>query len=167
MARSITKVETGVIKNGTITLSKFAATGTASSSTVLYGNMAWASGAPSGKRDFTDTNATPTAGDVWFESSQLQFAIDPSSSTGVWVTGGNLLQARRGLAASGTQKAGLCFGGWSGSAVFTNTERYNGTVWIAADAMGTGRSYLSGCGTYSAALSIGGGPAADNTVTEE
>ena len=78
--RTITKVGADLITDGTITLSKFATTGTASATTVLYGNMAWASGSPSGKRDFTNVNATPSAGDVWFESSQLQFAIDPNAN---------------------------------------------------------------------------------------
>ncbi len=83
MARSITKVSSGVIKDGTITLSKLATTGTAASSTVLYGNFAWAASSPTGKRDFTDTNSTPTAG-------ELEFAIDPNSSTDVFVTAGSM-----------------------------------------------------------------------------
>jgi len=90
MARSITKVSSGVIKDGTITLSKLATTGTASSSTVLYGNFAWAASSPTGKRDFTDTNSTPTAGDIWLESGELEFAIDPNSSTDVFVTAGSM-----------------------------------------------------------------------------
>ena len=149
--RTITKVDTGVIKDGTITASKFSASGTAASSTVLYGNMAWASGAPTGKRDFTDTNATPTAGDVWFESSELQFAIDPSSSTGVWVTGGNIGTARRALAGAGAQSAGLCMGGYTGS-VSNKTEVYNGSVWSAGGNLGTARRKLAGCGTLSAGM---------------
>ena len=122
MARSITKVSSGVIKDGTITLSKLATTGTASSSTVLFGNFTWSAASPTGKRDFSDTNATPTAGDIWFESGELKFAINPSSSTGVWITGGSILQSRRGLAAAGNQRGGLCFGGWSGSSTYKNTE---------------------------------------------
>ena len=109
--RTITKVDTSVIKDGTITASKFAASGTASSTTVLYGDGRWAGGAAAGKRDFTDTNASATAGDVWFESSNLRFAINPNAVTGSWVTGGTMNTARKSPAGFGVQAAGVCAGG--------------------------------------------------------
>ena len=93
--RTITKVGADVIKDGTITTSKFATTGTASASTVLFGNMTWASGSASGKRDITATNATPTAGDMWFEASELRFAIDSNAAVGSWVSGGAINTGRK------------------------------------------------------------------------
>ena len=156
--RTITKVD-GVIKDGTITASKFSATGTASSTTVLYGNMAWASGAPSGKRDFTDTNATPSAGDVWFESSQLKFAVSPAARPGVWTSTDPISQTLVKVSSTGTQTAGLKMGGMSGwdegvqSGV---TEEYNGSVWTTSGSLQTARSGMSRAGTQSAALCAGG-----------
>ena len=157
--RTITKVDTGVIKDGTLTLSKFATTGTASATTVLYGNMAWASGSPSGKRDFTDTNATPSAGDVWYESGQLKFAVTPTGLAGVWSTAGAISQTLVKPSCAGTWAAGLKMGGMTGWDEGTQsgvTEEYNGASWSTSGSLQTARSSMTRAGTQSAALCAGG-----------
>ena len=47
---------------------------------------------------------------------------------GYWSAGGNLITAREYLAGAGTQTAGLCMGGSTGSNSAA-TEEYNGTSW--------------------------------------
>ena len=47
--------------------------------------------------------------------------------SGVWSSGGSLATARQYLAGAGTQTAGLCMGGNTGSKSAV-TEEYNGTV---------------------------------------
>jgi len=49
--------------------------------------------------------------------------------SGIWSSGGNLNTARYYLAGAGTQNAGLCMGGYTGSAYSNVTEEYNGTTW--------------------------------------
>ena len=157
--RTITKVDTGVIKDGTLTLSKFATTGTASATTVLYGNMAWASGSPTGKRDFTDTNATPAAGDVWFESDQLKFAAAPGDHVGTWSSANLISQTLTKVSSTGTQNAGLRMGGmygWDEGTQSGVTEEYNGSTWSTSGSLQTARSAMSRAGTQSAALCAGG-----------
>ena len=130
--RTITKVVSGVIKDNTITASKFATTGTASATTVLYGNMAWASGSPSGKRDFTDTNATPVAGDVWYQSGQLKFAATPGDHVGTWSSANLISQTLTKVSSTGTQAAGLRMGGmygWDEGTQSGVTEEYNGLTY--------------------------------------
>ena len=157
--RTITKVDTGVIKDGTLTLSKFATTGTASATTVLYGNMAWASGSPSGKRDFTDTNSTPSAGDVWYESGQLKFAVTPTGLAGVWSTAGAISQTLVKPSCAGTWAAGLKMGGmtgWDEGTQSNKTEEYDGTSWTAGGNLNTARSSMTRAGTQSATMCGGG-----------
>ena len=128
--RTITKVGADVIKDGTITTSKFAASGTASASTILYGDFSWASGSPSGKRDITATNATPTAGDMWFEASELRFAIDSNAAIGAFVAGGSQIAAGTGLVAGfGVQAATVRVGGDVSNNGSLGCETYNGTAW--------------------------------------
>ena len=58
---------------------------------------------------------------------------------------------------SGTQTAGLLFGGTSSPTGTMNiTLSYDGTNWTAEEAMNTARSELAGSGTATAALGSGG-----------
>ena len=157
--RTITKVVSGVIKDNTITASKFAASGTASASTVLFGDNRWAAGAPTGKRDFTDTNATPAAGDVWYQSGQLKFAASPADHVGTWSAANPISQTLVKVAATGTQAAGLKMGGmrgWDEGTQSGVTEEYNGISWTASGSLVTARSSMTEAGTQSAAMCAGG-----------
>ncbi|MDP6584366.1 MAG: hypothetical protein QF535_06895, partial [Anaerolineales bacterium] len=110
--------------------------------------------------------ASPAEGDIWYDSGKFYLGTSQSFS-GTWSSGGNLSTARGFLAGAGTQSAGLCMGGTTGSASNV-TEEYNGTVWSAGGNLGTARWEIPGAGTQTAGLCMGGwnGSAAQN-VTEE
>ena len=155
--RTITKVDTSVIKDGTITASKFAASGTASSTTVLYGDGRWAAGAAAGKRDFTDTNASATAGDVWFESSNLRFAIDPNAAIGTFVTGGSQIAAGMSYVTGfGVLTATVRAGGDVSNNGSLGCETYNGTAWDTTNNLVGARRESMSCGNLGAGLTWGG-----------
>ena len=88
------------------------------------------------------------------------------SPVGAWAAGGNLPQAQYGQGASqsGTQDAGLAFGG---DPTRTLSCEYGGTSWTATPSLNTGRAYLSGFGTSTAAVAAGGHMPAASAATEE
>jgi len=110
--------------------------------------------------------ASPATGDIWFADGQFHLASDWDLLTGVWATGGNLATARAYLAGAGTQSAGLCMGGDTGS-VSVVTEEYNGTSWSSGGNLATARQGLAGAGTQSAGLCMGGTTGSVSVVTEE
>jgi hypothetical protein len=75
-----------------------------------------------------------------------------------WTTSpGSLNTARYGLAGTGTQTAGLAFGGYSGAPTPTSaTEEYNGATWTSVNAMNTATQYRAAAGIQTAALAFGG-----------
>ena len=78
-----------------------------------------------------------------------------------WASGGTMGTARYSLAGTGSQTAGLVFGGTPPAR--TLTESYDGTTWTEVNDLGTARYGNAGCGTQTAALAFGGGP---GTLTE-
>ena len=109
--------------------------------------------------------SSPAEGDIWYDSGK--FCLGTSKSfTGVWSSGGNLATARSGLAGAGTQSAGLCMGGDTGS-VSNVTEEYNGTSWSSGGNLATARKRLAGAGTLTAGLCMGGDTGSNSNVTEE
>ena len=110
--------------------------------------------------------ASPATGDIWFADGQFHFASDWDLLTGVWATGGNLATARYYLAGAGTQSAGLCMGGTTGSYSVV-TEEYNGTSWSSGGNLATARQGLAGAGTQSAGLCMGGYTGSNSAVTDE
>ena len=78
-----------------------------------------------------------------------------------WSSSGALATGRDSLAASGTQSAGLSFGGNGPSAV---TEEYSGTVWSSGGALSTARSEHAGFGTQTDSVAAAGNAL---TSTEE
>ena len=85
---------------------------------------------------------------------------------GTWSSGGGLATARRYLAGAGTQTAGLCMGGNTGS-VSAVTEEYDGASWSSGGNLATARYGLAGAGTQDAGLCMGGYISAVSAVTEE
>jgi hypothetical protein len=67
----------------------------------------------------------------------------------------------------GLQSAGLCFGGWSGSADLSSSEEYDGTAWSAGGALGAIKEGVYGCGLQSAGLCFGGWAGSYKKTTEE
>jgi hypothetical protein len=83
-----------------------------------------------------------------------------------WSISGDLNIGRRILAGAGTQSAGLCMGGNTGSNSAV-TEEYNGTSWSISNSLSTARAGLAGAGTQTAGLCMGGYTGSDSAITEE
>jgi len=71
-----------------------------------------------------------------------------------WASGGALNTGRHNLAGTGTQTAGLAFGGTP--PVTGKTEEYNGTAWTESGDLNTARDSFHGFGTQTAAVGAGG-----------
>ena len=69
--------------------------------------------------------ASPAEGDIWYDSGKFHLGTSQTFTPGVWSSGGNLGTARESLAGCGTQTAGLCMGGTTGSNSNV-TEEYTG-----------------------------------------
>ena len=87
---------------------------------------------------------------------------DPAASvadTGSWSAGGNMNTARELFASAGTvHTAALASAGYNGSTHVNNVEQYDGTSWTEVAEVNTARYYLTGFGSSTAALAIGGTP---------
>jgi hypothetical protein len=84
--------------------------------------------------------------------------------------GGDLNSARRLLSASGTQTAGLVFGGAlapSDSAVSDNTETYDGSSYSEVGDLNTARQGSAGDGTQTASFMAGGSTAPGHNAASE
>lgn len=82
----------------------------------------------------------------------------------VWTMSSDVNYPRYGVAAAGSQAAGLCFGGYNGGSLAYN-EEYDGSSWSIGGVLNAANYYLEGAGTQTAGLSIGGVSA--NTTSEE
>jgi len=94
---------------------------------------------------------------------------DNLDNSGFWYTDAswNLNTARYYLAGAGTQNAGLSFGGTTtGSDYLANTEKFDGSSWIASGDLSNPRRALAGCGIQNAALSFGGYAVTYSAATE-
>jgi hypothetical protein len=66
----------------------------------------------------------------------------------------NIAAAKFNTGGTGTQTAGLCFGGYAPTApgLINVTEEYNGTSWATVNPMNTARYLLAGAGIQTATL---------------
>ena len=80
---------------------------------------------------------TSTEGQVWYNSTEgvLKSLVQIKA----WSAGGNLNTARYVQGGSGTQTAGLAFGGYTGTANTNATEEYSGYTWAAGGNLANGR----------------------------
>ena len=70
----------------------------------------------------------PTDGQLWYNSTDEALRYKKADSAGAWSTGGDMVNGRRLLAGSGTQTAGLAFGGSAVPTAYkSHTEEYNGS----------------------------------------
>ena len=93
--------------------------------------------------------------------------LDTGLPGATWSSGGNMNTARRTLGGTGTQTAGLAFGGYTATANTNSTEEYDGSSWTAGGNMGTTRRQLTGAGTQTAGLAFGGEGPPRLAATEE
>lgn len=119
---------------------------------VLYDGTSWSTGAPTtnlaATRDYnavfgSQTAAVTSAGLGNFFNS----IVSTENWNGfVWSAGAALPQVRAFSAASGTQTAGLIFGGSAGD-LLSSALTYDGSTWTATGSLTTGRSKHGGAGT--------------------
>ena len=97
-------------------------------------------------------------GQVWFDSTNLDFKYLFPSTLSSWRTSVNINTARGGRpGGGGTSTAALMFGGEPGTAYVALTESWDGSSWTEVADMNTGRSNTYGAArTYTAALCIAG-----------
>jgi hypothetical protein len=69
----------------------------------------------------------PNIGQTWYNSTSKDLKYTGATAAGAWATGNNLNTARNSCR-SGTQTAGLAFGG-VGPAATGATEEYDGSTW--------------------------------------
>jgi len=108
------------------------------------------------------------------KGSAIQFlAEDPVVNTGpagAWASGGNLNTARFQMSGAGVSvTSGLAFGGFEspGTPYSTKNESYDGTSFTEVADLNTGRRYVGGCGTQTAALASGNLNAPQGTFNEQ
>jgi hypothetical protein len=101
----------------------------------------------------------PQIGQVWYNSTSAVLKVRQDIATNAWASGGSLNTPRTAAAGSGTQTAGLTFGGAANNPTVTTgaTELYNGTSWTTSPGtMPTVMYRHSGCGTQTASLGFAG-----------
>ena len=96
-------------------------------------------------------------GQVWFDSTNIDFKYLFPTTLSSWRSGNNMNTARDYLAGSnyGSQTATLAFGGETPPKTAVN-ESYNGTSWTEVADLNTARRFLAGTGTQPSAIAIGG-----------
>ena len=109
----------------------------------------------------------PTLGDVWYNTTSNAFKY-AGAGVGSWATGGSMNNARRQLAGSGTQTAGLAVAGITTAFPgVNNVEEYDGSTWANATGVGTTRFDINAAGVQTATVAFGGFTTAPTLVTEE
>jgi hypothetical protein len=90
-------------------------------------------------------SSDPTAdaeGQVWYNTTSGTFKSVLASALGVAAS--PLITARRALNGTGTQTAGLAFGGFT-TAYTGATEEYNGTGWATGGSLSNTRAQMGTC----------------------
>ena len=108
-------------------------------------------------KNFSSDPANNAEGQIWFNTTSGTFKS--LIQIKAWSAGGSLATARREAAGTGTQTAGLFFGGGgapNGSTDTTATEEYNGFNFTTSGNMNTAREGLASAGTQTSALGYGG-----------
>ena len=97
--------------------------------------------------------SNPLEGQIWYNSS-VGLLKAYKNIGGAIASGGNLNTGRRNLGGTGTQTAGLAFGGGPPSTGVT--EEYNGTSWSEQNDIPQGTQQIAGAGTQTATAAFGG-----------
>jgi hypothetical protein len=106
---------------------------------------------------------------VTANTGNVEFSYNAPTGPAAWSAGGTLITARYDFAGTGTQNAGLAFGGAGipSFVIVSCTEEYNGSSWTSGGALITARCDLAGAGTQNAGLAFGGISPAVRSCTEE
>ena len=119
------------------------------------------------KVQYRDSDATAIEGDVWYNSSFGLLKM--YAALGAWASGGNINTARHMKYGTGTQTAGILYGGNKNPNTMTDeTETYDGSSWTELADLNSSRKFGGSAGTQTAALCIGGqAPGVDNSPLVE
>ena len=106
-------------------------------------------------------------GQVWFDSTNLDFKYLFPATIASWRSTGNLNTARYVAGGNiGTSSSeGLCFGGTT-PPVTALTEDWNGSTWTEVNDLNNARSGSGGIGINTAAIGAGGYITAPSAYTE-
>ena len=107
----------------------------------------------------------PTAetGQVFFDSTNIDFKYQFSNLLSAWRSGNSLNSGRQELAGAGTQTSALMFGGNPPAPATALTESYDGVSFTEVADLGTARSGMGGAGaSNTSALAYGGGAPSDS-----
>ena len=83
--------------------------------------------------------SNPIEGQIWYNSTSNDIKCQSYVlGSGVWSSGGGMVNARLDCGAAGVQDAGLAIGGQT-TPTDNYTEKYDGTSWTEVNNMNTGR----------------------------
>ena len=97
-----------------------------------------------------------SAGEIWYNSTSTSLKGYGAQGTGAWAAGGLLNAMTMQMGTAGTQTAALSFGGTGDPGLRKTNESYNGTAWTELADMLVARQGVSGLGTQTAAMGMGG-----------
>jgi len=145
----------------------------------LWNGSAWSETTNVSENSYQVSGDGTTSSSIKFGGSQSNADINKTeewvgagAAIGAYATGGNLNTGRYGHAAAVQATAhatGLAFGGTRNNPAsnLTQTESYDGTSWTELADLNTARFYLSGTGTSTSALAIGGDDGSSKSVKTE
>ena len=107
-------------------------------------------------QNFAGDPPAPIAGQVWYDSTNLDFQYLSVNPAGAWASGGNINTARPQIGGTGVQTAAIGFGGTLPPPSTAIVESYNGSSWTEVGDLNTAGRLAQGAGTATAALAIGG-----------
>jgi hypothetical protein len=96
----------------------------------------------------------PETGQVWFDSTNLDFKYLFPATIASWRTTSSLNTARYAAGDQiGSASSGMVAGG---SPAIANAENWNGSSWTEVNDLNTGRTSIAGAGVYTAGLMYAG-----------
>jgi len=109
--------------------------------------------------------ANESEGQIWYNSTSGTFKS--TLVTEAWSAGANTSTSKQDVTGTGTQTAGLCFGGSPPSPPYAvkDTEEYNGYGWSTGGLMNTGAYAAGGFGTQTAAVKAAGNDTSGTRLT--
>ena len=110
----------------------------------------------------------PQIGQVWYNDTINQIKVRTQVAA-AWASGGNLNTART-INGTGTQTAGLGFGGNApppSNNEVGKTEEYDGSAWSEQNDLNTARLGMGGAGTQTAGLAFAGRLAAPPSTLKD
>jgi hypothetical protein len=107
---------------------------------------------------------SPSAGDVWYNTTSNAFKYLGLTTVGAWATGGNMNTSRSDLAGAGTQASALVIAGYPNRSI---VESYDGSSWTEVADLNTARESSAGFGqSNTAAITAGGRNPGNLSATE-